>query len=94
MRKRKEELEIWLADGPEIDEIIEYITGLYAEIRKLRCHISKSDLYQIDYELMRECEGGSEIDIRREWSNEIATLNLIWAKKLAKHKQELLDDRN
>lgn len=89
MPKRREELEIWLADGPEMDEILQYILSLNEEIDIFRSHLSKSDLHMIDYKLVRRREGDPELAIRRQWDEEISALNLKWAKTLAKCKQEV-----
>lgn len=83
-----DEIEIWLADGPEIDEIVDYITLLQTESDMLRRYVPKSDLYRINYELDRSTKGSGELDIRRKWSRDVSALNLKWAKRLAKYKQE------
>lgn len=54
----KEELEIWLADGPEIDEIIEHILPLQEDANKLQClneaGIDNVEAYSIGMQLYYE----------------------------------------
>lgn len=76
-----------------------YIQDLYIEqlvtdahksqraIEMLRSHLSKSELYKVDYKLQREQEGAAELEIRRQWDKAMSALNLEWAKKLAKCKE-------
>ena len=63
---------------------------LIAEIHMLRSHLSKSDRHMIDYKLALQREGDAELEIRRLWNNEVAALNLVWAKRLAqcRHNRE------
>ena len=54
----KEELEIWLADGPEIDEIISHILPLQEAANKLQClaeaGIDNVEAYSIGMQLYYE----------------------------------------
>lgn len=58
MPKTKEELEIWLADGPEIDEIIAHILPLQEDANKLQCldeaGIDNVEAYSIGMQLYYE----------------------------------------
>ena len=58
MPKTKEELEIWLADGPEIDEIIAHILPLQEAVNKLQCldeaGIDNVEVYSIGMQLYYE----------------------------------------